>query len=410
MAYPPRAVAASSSSSTTSTRVARQAVERRAEPGAERAHAVEAVRRARRELDAAAGLGARHERHRRAEALRRRVRVEPGDDREVAEGQRVLVDVDGRPRHLGRVQRDAVDRRPPAMLGDELAHVGAEDVGREDRRCELAAEVAEAARLRFAARVHELADAAGQHDAGVARHRDRHVEQHRVDLAAQDDVLERPHEPCDDRVDVAARVVQQRAAERRRADDLVRARADADVPRADVQAAGGDDVAGAPDGRVRRPAAHVEVQQRDVRARPGQVACGAREREPGLEHRIGRDRDDGIADPLAHDGGEPVGVRPPRGEAGDERASREDGRGVEARLGEPSVDERRDRIQVEVVAAQRREDGAEAMAHGAVVQGQATRDRIAREPRRRRQRARGRRADVESEQRDLAHGGDPAHR
>jgi hypothetical protein len=296
------------------------------------------------------------------------------------------------------------------MLGDELAHVGAEDVGGEDRRRELAAEVTEAAGLRFAARVHELADAAGQHDAGAVRHRDRHVEQRRVDRAALHDVLERSHEPCDDRVDVAARVVQQRAAERCRADDVVRAWADADVPGADVQAAGGDDVAGEPDGRVRRPAAHVEVHERDVRARPRQVAGCAREREPRLEHRIGRHRDDGVADALAHESGEPVRVRPPRGEAGDEGAAGEDGRGIEARLGEPSVDERRDRLEVEIVATQWREDRTEAMAHRAVVQGQATRDRIAREPRGRRQRARGRRADIEPEQRDLAHGGDPAHR
>ena len=297
------------------------------------------------------------------------------------------------------------------MLGDELAQWAPRTSDARIADGELAAEVAERPGSDAPPAVDELADAAGQHDAGVARDRDRDVEQQRVDRAAQDDVLERAHEPCDDRGDVAARVVQQRAAERRRAR---RPRA---CPGGRGRAARRRAGSRRRRRRRRRPTAGFVVPPPMSRFSNG-TSGRARESAPAAPANASQDSSTGsyatatTASPTRSrtSCGEPVGVRPPRGEAGDERASREDGRGVEARLGEPAVESAAIALRSRSSPRSGVRTGPRRWRTVRVVQGQATRDRIAREPRRRRQRARGRRADVESEQCDLAHGGDPAHR
>ena len=106
VAYPPRAVAASSSSRSDEDAVAREARRAPARAGRRAAHAVEAVRRARRELDAAAASVRATSAIAAAEAApagrRRRAGRRPGGR---GAGSACVVDVDGGARHLGRVQR-----------------------------------------------------------------------------------------------------------------------------------------------------------------------------------------------------------------------------------------------------------------------------------------------------------------
>ena len=371
-----------------------------------------AVRRARGELDAAAGLGAR----RRAPPPRRRrsgdgsasSRATTGRSRR---GSACSSTWTVAPDTCGRVQRDAVDRRAPAMFGDELAHVGAEDVGRENRRRELAAEVAEAAAAPI------------RRPRTRARRRRRTARRGRraAPRSARRAASGRPRGPGR-RPRAPARAVRRPRRRRRPRRPAARGRAASRRRRSCVpgrtrtcraptcrQPAATTSPASPTAGFVVPPPTSRFSNGTSGRARDSSPAAPA---NASHDSSTGSDATATTASPtrsrttaaspsaFARRAARPVTRAPPA-----KTAAR-----VEARLGEPSVDERRDRLEVQVVAAQRREDGTEAMAHGAVVQGQATRDRIAREPRRRRQPARGRGADVEPEERDLAHGGDPAHR